>query len=145
MFLLRLILRLRKNLYLFFLVTDKVFSLPQSQRLVFYFLVSTSNTVCWDNHNTTIPVIDTSRKAFWDAMFSQKEKGEQFCFSKWKTNGAGWKIVHGWKGITTFVVPCQPQGHIPEIGIPHSGTSILFQRHHILVLSVLPQAWNVAS
>lgn len=137
--------------FFFYPVIDKIFSLrftissAMTAASGVFFWASRSNMVCWDNHNATIPVIDTSRKAFWDAMFSQKEKGEQFCFSKWKTNGAGWKIVQRWKGITTFLVPCQPQGHIPEIGIPHSGTSISFQQHHFLVLSGLPQEWKVAN
>lgn len=96
------------------------------------------DTLCWGNHNTPILVIDTPHKAFWDAMFSQEEKGEQFCFCKWKTNGAGWKIAEEWNGIATFVVPCQPQGRIPGIRIPHSGTNVLFQWQHILVLSLLP-------
>ncbi len=40
-----------------------------------FFLESGSDTACCGNHNTTIPVIDTSRKSFWDAMFSQEKKG----------------------------------------------------------------------
>lgn len=137
-----------KNMYARYPVTDKVFSLSSATLRVISGVITLvsgvflfkrrSDMVCWGNHNTTIPVIDTSRKAFWDGMFLQEEKGEQFCFSKWKTNEAGWKIVQGWKGITSFVVPCQPQGHIPEIRISHSRTSILFLRQHILVLSVLP-------
>lgn len=136
------------NMYALYPVADKVCSLSfTTVRVIsavitlvssFFLLESRSDMVCWGNHNTTIPVIDTSHKAFWDVMFLQKEKGEQFCFSKWKTNGAGWKIVEGWKGITTFVVPCQPQGRIPEIRIAHSGMNIWFWRQHILVLSVLP-------
>lgn len=136
------------NMYALYPVADKVCSLSFTTSRVIsgvitlvssvFFLESRSDMVCWGNHNTTIPVIDTSRKAFWDTIFLQKEKGEQLCFSKWKTNGAGWKIVEGWKGITTFVVPCQPQGRIPEIRIPHSRTSVWFWRQRILVLSVLP-------
>lgn len=90
-------------MYALYPVTDKVFTLSLATLCVIsaaitlvsgvFFRESRSDTVCWGNHNTTIPVIDTSRKAFWDAMFLQDEKGEQFCFSKWKTNGAGWKIV----------------------------------------------------
>ena len=137
-----------KNMYARYPVTDKVFSLSSATLRVISGVITLvsgvflfkrrSDMVCWGNHNTTIPVIDTSRKAFWDGMFLQEEKGERFCFSKWKTNGAGWKIVQGWNGITSFVVPCQPQGHIPEIRISHSRMSILFLRQHILVLSVLP-------
>lgn len=72
-------------------------------------------------------------------MFSQ---GQLLCFSKWRTNGARWQIEKDWKGITTFVVPCQPQGHIPEMRISHRGTSILFQHQHILVLSVSTIIWR---
>lgn len=129
-------------------VADKIFSLNSAALRVIssaitlmsnvFFFERGPDTQCWGNHSTPILVIDTPHKAFWDAMFSQEEKGEQLCFCKWKTNGAGWKIAEEWKGIATSVVPCQPQGHIPGIRIPHSGTNVLFQWQHISALSFLP-------
>lgn len=117
------------NMYAHYPVRDKVFSLNYYTPLHVIsgaitlvsgvcFLESRSDMLWWGNHNTTIPVIDTSHKAFSDAMFLQEEKGEKLCFSKWKTNGVGWKLVEEWKVITTFVFLCQPQGCIPEIRIP---------------------------
>lgn len=32
-----------------------------------------------------------------------------------------------WKGIAPLVVPCHPQGHIPEIRFRHSGTSFFVE------------------
>lgn len=129
-------------------VADKLFSLNSAALRVIssaitlmssvFFFQRGPDTQRWGNHSTPTLLIDTPHKAFWDAMFSQEEKGEQFCFCKWKTNGAGWKIAEGWKGIATSVVPCQPQGHIPGVRIPHSGTNLFFQWQHISALSFLP-------
>lgn len=129
-------------------VTDKISSLNSAALCVIYGAITPVSHVfvlrhgpdmlCWGNHNTPILVIDMPHKAFWDSMFSQEEKGEQFCFCKSKTNGAGWKIAEEWKESATFVVVCQPQGRIPGIRIPHSGTNVSFQWQHISALSLLP-------
>lgn len=76
-------------------------------------------------------MIDMSHKAFWDACF---HKVNSYVFQNEEQMGLRWQIEKDWEGITTFVVPCQPQGHIPEMRIPHRGKSILFQHQHILEL-----------
>lgn len=68
------------HMYARFPVPDKGFSLGFTTLHVIssaitlvsivFFWESRSDMVCWGNHYTPIPVIDTSRKAFWDTMFS---------------------------------------------------------------------------
>lgn len=43
-----------------------------------FLLESLSDTMQRGDHNGTIPVIDASRKAFWDAMFSHIKKENSF-------------------------------------------------------------------
>lgn len=137
------------NMYACYPVTDKVFNfeLYATSRVIsgaitlasgVFFWESRSDTVCRGNHNTAIPVIDTARKAFWDAMFLQEEKGWTVLFLQmknkwgWMENCRGMERDHYFCGSTSTT-----RSHTRNQDPPHwSGRFFFSMAAHFSAVSV---------